>query len=404
LLGVVGPRDHDITDSDVEIKEVRAKKRSNEEPVAGEKVGWSEEDSDNAYEEFKARKSTKRKKVAATKKKLKEIAEVAAIDRKKAKQSGGPVKKKPKVYGDVSDENPLDDDIPEYILDRRRKFDKGQEKLDSAGLWLLPSYGDIEFSDDERLEELEERPNFPASLERSQPYEDIVLPASLGMIPASISQYLRDYQIEGVKFLHHLFVFQKGGILGDDMGLGKTVQVAAFLIAAFGKTGDERDNKRMRKCRRAPGKLWYPRVLIVCPGSLIQNWINELNRWGWWHVDKYHGTPKERDGVLDAAASGRLEIVITTYTTYRNHMGQLNLIPWDCVIADECHQIKERSSATTKAMNEINALCRIGLTGTAIQNKYSELWNLLNWCSPGRLGPLSIWESSIGEPLRQGQS
>jgi SNF2 family DNA or RNA helicase len=404
LLEVVGPRHDNITDYDVEITEVRAKKRSDTEPIAGEKVGWSGEDSDNVYEEFKTRKSTKRKKVAATKKKLKEIAKVAAIDRKKSKKSGEPVKKKQRVYGDASDEEPLDDDIPEYILNRRRKFDKGQEKLGNAGLWLPPSYDDIEFSDDERLEELEERPNFPASLERSQPYEDIVLSNSLGVIPASISQYLRDYQIEGVKFLHHLFVFQKGGILGDDMGLGKTVQVAAFLIAAFGKTGDERDNKRMRKMRRAPGKLWYPRVLIVCPGSLIQNWINELNRWGWWHVDKYHGTPKERDGVLDAAASGRLEIVVTTYTTYRTHMGQLNLIPWDCVIADECHQVKERSSATTKAMNEINALCRIGLTGTAIQNKYSELWTLLNWCSPGRLGPLSTWESSIGIPLRQGQS
>ena len=38
-----------------------------------------------------------------------------------------------------------------------------------------------------------------------------------------------------------------------------------------------------------------------------------------------------------------------------------------CVVADECHVIKEKKSATTEAMNEVNALCRIGLTGTAIQ-------------------------------------
>jgi len=160
----------------------------------------------------------------------------------------------------------------------------------------------------------------------------------------------------------------------------------------------------MRKMRRAPGNLCYPRVLIVCPGSLIQNWINELNRWGWWHVDKYHGNPKGRDGVYAAAESGYLEIVVTTYNTYRADKEQLNLIKWDCVIADECHLIKERKSATTQAMNEVNALCRIGLTGTAIQNKYSELWTLLNWCSPGRLGPLSTWESSISWPLKSGQS
>jgi SNF2 family DNA or RNA helicase len=160
----------------------------------------------------------------------------------------------------------------------------------------------------------------------------------------------------------------------------------------------------MRKMRRAPGKPWYPRALIICPKSLVENWRIELNRWGWWHVDKLHGTKEEREAVLQAAASGRLELVVTTYTTYKNYKEQLNLIPWDCVVADECHQIKERSSQITQAMDEINALCRIGLTGTAIQNKYEELWTLLNWTNPGRFGPLSTWTSSISGPLRTGQS
>jgi len=67
------------------------------------------------------------------------------------------------------------------------------------------------------------------------------------------------------------------------------------------------------------------------------------------------------------------------------YRSKLNLIEWDCVVADECHQLKERTSETTKAMNEVNSLCRIGLTGTAIQNKYEELWTLLNWTNPGRV-------------------
>ena len=205
-----------------------------------------------------------------------------------------------------------------------------------------------------------------------------------------------------LRFYMNYSFTRKGGILGDDMGLGKTVQVAAFLTAAFGKTGDERDKLRMRKMRRMASKPWYPRVLVVCPGSLMENWNNELTRWGWWHTEKYHSNGKEE--ALQTIKSGRAEVLITTYRTYTNHKDDLNSVAWDCIVADECHQIKEQSSAVTKAMNEVNALCRIGLTGTAIQNKYEELWTLLNWTNPGRLGPMSTWKSSISDPLRIGQS
>ena len=405
-LGIVGSASPDGTSSDIEITH---KNKGKGKRKAGEKVEWSDDGADageDLYERFKKRKIVKRKKTAAIKKKLSTKKKETVSNGKSARDSGEPPEKKESMWGDVEDYGELmDDEIPEYLHDRRKEFDRKYQVMKEGGLLCPPRYKNIDFSDDERLEVLDERPAFPESVEPSRPYKDIELPHSAGVIPASIARYLRDYQVEGVAYLHELFVYQKGGILGDDMGLGKTVQVAAFLTAAFGKTGDERDWKRMRKIRRAgDGKRWYPRVLIVCPGSLIENWKNELNRWGWWHVDKYHGSPQDRDSVLQTAASGRLEVVITTYTTYRNHKSNLNMVKWDCVVADECHQLKERSSATTQAMNEVNALCRIGLTGTAIQNKYEELWTLLNWTNPGRFGPISTWISSISEPLRIGQS
>ena len=118
----------------------------------------------------------------------------------------------------------------------------------------------------------------------------------------------------------------------------------------------------------------------------------------------YHGSNAGREDAISAAQNGRLEIMITTYDTYRLNENSINNIRWDCVIADECHKIKESKSEITKSMNRINALCRIGLSGTAIQNKYEELWTLLNWTNPGRFGPLSTWNSSISAPLRVGQS
>jgi SNF2 family DNA or RNA helicase len=201
------------------------------------------------------------------------------------------------------------------------------------------------FLNDGFQEYLESRPCFDD--EKTPPsgrYKDIYLEDSLGVIPCSIAKYLRPYQVDGVKFLHRNFVFQEGCILGDDMGLGKTVQVIAFLTAAFGKTGDERDAKRMRKVRqyrrRTGENKWYPKVLIICPSTLIANWKNELETWGWWNVYEYHGSKENKEIALDAAKKGSLEIFITNYETYRLRHSDVNLVHWDCVIADECHKIK----------------------------------------------------------------
>lgn len=371
--------------------------------VHGQKVGWSEDDSDATYTKFKNRK--KKSKVGVKKEKFGSQRKKKRKKRKGEDMLNGQLEKKPRVYGVDTDDTDKDDDdqpedpLPDYLQKRRAKFDKRMEMLKESGLKLPPSYDDVEFSDDERLKDLAERPDF-SRLTAPAEYKDKQMP-SLGIIPAPIAQWLRDYQVEGTAFLHRLFVYQTGGILGDDMGLGKTVQVIAFLTAAFGKTGDERDRKRLRKVRRA-GAGWYPRVLVVCPGTLIENWKGECNRWGWWHVDVFHGDTKE--GALQSAKSGRIEIMITTYTTYRMNKDDINMVEWDCVVADECHMIKGRKSETTQAMNEVNALCRIGLTGTAIQNSYEELWTLLNWTNPGKFGPISTWRSSICKPLKIGQS
>ncbi|KAJ4302286.1 hypothetical protein N0V88_002429 [Collariella sp. IMI 366227] len=365
-----------------------------------DKVAWTDDESDPGQK--LTRKPTAKRRATA---KGKKPAGKRAAGRKKAtKRAASDLRA---CVNDVDEssaqEQYADADMPEYLLQRRKLFEKDREVLKDAGLKLPPDYSDIYFSDDEIASRLEERPKFEdrTGIKPCRPYKDIELEYSAGIVPACIAQYLRDYQIAGVKFLHQRFVYQKGCILGDDMGLGKTVQVAAFLTAAFGKTGDERDTKRMRKMRRA-GDHWYPRVLIVCPGSLIQNWKNELNRWGWWHVDVYHGPGKE--DVLQAARAGRLEIMITTYVTYKKMREAVNEVEWDCVVADECHVLKDRRSETTQAMDCVNALCRIGLTGTAIQNKYEELWTLLNWTNPGHFGTLTEWSNTITKPLTVGQS
>ncbi|KAH7357968.1 DNA excision repair protein ERCC-6 [Plectosphaerella cucumerina] len=355
------------------------------EPITGEKYVWDLDSDDGKDLQARLKKKNKR-------------------PRKSTGKGKGKGKEK-----DVKRE-PLDPPqhdyevacAPEYLVERRLKFEENRRVLVEGGLMLPPQYHDFVY-ELPRSRPILERPQFPESacVKPCREYKDIELQYSAGVIPAPIAQYLRDYQVEGVQFLHRLFVYQKGGILGDDMGLGKTVQVAAFLTAAFGKTGDERDDKRMR-WMRIYGCRWYPRILIVCPGTLIENWRNELARWGFWHVQVFHGADKQ--DMLATARAGRAEILITTYGTYKNHESAVNMVEWDAVVADECHTIKSSTAEITKAMDKVNALCRIGLTGTAIQNNYSELWTLLNWTNPGHFGTASEWEYTIAKPLKVGQS
>jgi SNF2 family DNA or RNA helicase len=365
--------------------------------MAGERLEWSDDDGEPeaVYNNFKKRRATAQKQNRESIKRARTTA--TSMVGRKARRALPAVKR---LAEDDEDTALLEATLPKYLQQRRRSWAELRSRDGLDTLLVPPYYDDIYFSDDEHLADLRERPKL--DLVPPKPYQDIELKLSAGTIPAPLAQYLKPYQVQGAQWLHRKFVYQEGGILGDDMGLGKTIQVIAFLTAAFGKTGDERDNKRMRKVRRMADDRWYPRIIIICPGGLMQNWKNELDRWGWWHVDVMHGANKL--DILAAAEHGRLEIVITTYQTYRLNESAINGTRWDCVIADECHIIKERGSAITKSMNNINALCRLGLSGTAIQNNYEELWTLLNWANPGVLGPISVWKETICLPLKMGQS
>ena len=47
---------------------------------------------------------------------------------------------------------------------------------------------------------------------------------------------------------------------------------------------------------------------------------------------------------------------------------------------------------------------RFGLTGTLIQNSYDEMWSILDWTNPGRLGTRKQWKTYVTDPLKDGQT
>ncbi|MFE7548440.1 DEAD/DEAH box helicase [Streptomyces gardneri] len=183
--------------------------------------------------------------------------------------------------------------------------------------------------------------------------------------PPGLTATLRDYQLRGLAWLDLMTSLGLGGCLADDMGLGKTVTLIAL---------------HLRRARRAP-------TLVVCPASLLGNWQREVEKFApGTPVRRFHGADRGLDG-MDGG------FVLTTYGTLRTSAARLAEREWGMVVADEAQHVKNPFSATAKALREIPAPARVALTGTPVENNLSELWALLDWTTPGLLGPLKAFRS-----------
>uniref|UniRef100_A0A1D1YFI4 Putative DNA repair and recombination protein RAD26-like n=1 Tax=Anthurium amnicola TaxID=1678845 RepID=A0A1D1YFI4_9ARAE len=233
------------------------------------------------------------------------------------------------------------------------------------------------------------------------PFEPLILSSPgefpLVQVPASINCRLLEHQREGVRFLYSLYKKNHGGILGDDMGLGKTIQTIAFLVAVAGKGAECQDaqvNTRDSMPMKSP-------VLIVCPTSVIHNWENEFSEWSGFNVAVYHGP--NRDMILGKLEAQGVDILVTSFDTFRIHGKILSEVKWEITVVDEAHRLKNEKSQLYKACLEIKTRKRFGLTGTIMQNKILELFNLFDWVSPGSLGTREHFREFYDEPLKHGQ-
>ncbi|WP_285565380.1 DEAD/DEAH box helicase [Streptomyces sp. RTGN2] len=183
--------------------------------------------------------------------------------------------------------------------------------------------------------------------------------------PPGLDATLRDYQLRGLAWLDRMTSLGLGGCLADDMGLGKTITLIAL---------------HLHRAHPAP-------TLVICPASLLGNWHREINRFApGVPVRRFHGTDRslaEPDGGF----------VLTTYGTMRSSAAELAAHSWGLVVADEAQHVKNPHSSTAKALRTIPSPARVALTGTPVENNLSELWALLDWTTPGLLGPLKAFRA-----------
>ncbi|MFB7210339.1 DEAD/DEAH box helicase [Streptomyces sp. NPDC056255] len=183
--------------------------------------------------------------------------------------------------------------------------------------------------------------------------------------PPGLDATLRDYQLRGLAWLDRMTSLGLGGCLADDMGLGKTITLIAL---------------HLHRARPEP-------TLVICPASLLGNWHREISRFApGVPVRRFHGT----DRTLAGSGGG---FVLTTYGTMRSSAAQLAGHSWGLIVADEAQHVKNPQSSTAKALRTIPAPARVALTGTPVENNLSELWALLDWTTPGLLGPLKAFRA-----------
>jgi superfamily II DNA or RNA helicase len=199
------------------------------------------------------------------------------------------------------------------------------------------------------------------------------LPAA--QLPPDLQASLRDYQQIGVAWLQFCRSAGLGALLADDMGLGKTLQT----LATF-----------------RPGE----RALVVAPTSVLHGWLEELRRFRpTLRVHAYYGSKRALDPDAD--------VTVTTYALLRLDADLLQTHPtreqpWDLVVLDEAHAIKNPDSQTAQAAFQLRAEARLALTGTPVENRLSELWSLFYFLNPGLLGGRSDFDERFARPIADG--
>ncbi|OII75491.1 uncharacterized protein cubi_02012 [Cryptosporidium ubiquitum] len=278
---------------------------------------------------------------------------------------------------------------------------------------------------------------------------------------------LYPHQKEGVLWMWGLYCNNHGGILADEMGLGKSITVASFIAALFITfkrnqetiLGDESSLFNIKSqvksesdlnletiprftggyhkvpniknetelIKDLPGESSLLRslsfveyesnfetnnckmVLLVLPATLISHWIEVFNRWYYpIRIILFHGKGESERRVMfeklrEVEKASTELLVITTYETLRRNLQKLRQINWFYVILDEGHKIRNPDSGITLAVKSLGTCNRLLLSGSPIQNDLKELWSLIDFVYPGKLGTLPVFEQQFVIPIKQAE-
>ena len=170
---------------------------------------------------------------------------------------------------------------------------------------------------------------------------------------------LRGYQAFGARFL----LRQGRALLGDEMGLGKTVQALAAM-SSLAAEGDRR-------------------FLVVCPASVLVNWLREIASHSALVPHRLHGP--DRDDAIEAwLATGGVGV-----TTYEG-LAHVPASPVGLLVVDEAHYVKNPAALRSRLVagwtSEVRRVAF--LTGTPLDNELEDFLGLVRLLQPELAGML----------------
>ncbi len=192
-----------------------------------------------------------------------------------------------------------------------------------------------------------------------------------------LREKLRPYQVEGALWMHGHAENRAGGLLADEMGLGKTIQTLALFESL-------------------PGPH-----LVVCPSSLVWNWLREAERFTpSLKTLALHGPDREALFARIPAS----DLVVTSYALLRRDLEKLQPFAFSTAVLDEAQHIKNPDSQNAKAARALRAEARFILTGTPLENSVRDLWSLFDFLLPGHLGSRKDFQDRYEKPVEAGDT
>jgi superfamily II DNA or RNA helicase len=217
-------------------------------------------------------------------------------------------------------------------------------------------------------------------------------------------EQLRPYQAHGVEWLAGLAQQGFHGLLADDMGLGKTLQALTFCAwlkatqeaGTTGLRGPGQQGARGAREGTVARSATATPALVVCPTSLVTNWLREAARFTP-HLRTLDLTGPDRAKKL--AQRNNYDLLVTSYAILRRDVEHYRADDFLLVILDEAQHIKNRGSQNAQSAKALRARHRLILTGTPLENSVLDLWSLYDFLLPGYLGTATDFRERYETPL-----